>query len=160
MASPCPRCGAIKTESVRHGIFYHLLWNLGYHLRRCSGCNRPRILRRPKSRARFEDEPALNSGTDSSPASSAKPSVSGRAMESDPDSPESESAEAGASDKEEQGATQVAVDWEESPNEYGCCPKCGSIQYRRSRRSAFEKMIGRPRMARCLKCFHRFPYPE
>src|SRR5690348_15103844 len=46
METPCPRCGTLKTESVRHGILYNTLWKLGYHLRRCSFCNRKRLLRR------------------------------------------------------------------------------------------------------------------
>ena len=160
MISPCPRCGEVKTESVRHGILYHLLWKLGYHLRRCSRCNRPRALRRPKSRAHFEEESILNTGTDSFLESDLGPSGFERNMRSGAAYPRNEPAETGSSRNEDQGATQVAAAWEESSSEYGCCPRCGSTQYRRSRRSAFEKMIGRPRMARCRRCFHRFPYPE
>ncbi len=46
MASPCPRCGTTKTESVRHGFIYNTPWNMGYHLRRCSFCNRWRLFKR------------------------------------------------------------------------------------------------------------------
>ena len=46
MASPCPRCGTTKTESVRHGFIHDKLWNMGYHLRRCSFCNRWRLFKR------------------------------------------------------------------------------------------------------------------
>src|ERR1017187_1818671 len=46
MASPCPRCGTTKTESVRHGFIHDTLWKMGYHLRRCSFCNRRRLFKR------------------------------------------------------------------------------------------------------------------
>ncbi len=38
METPCPKCGTLKTESVRHGLIYKFLWSMGYHLRRCSFC--------------------------------------------------------------------------------------------------------------------------
>ena len=44
METPCPRCGTTKTESVRHGFIYNTLWKMGYHLRRCSFCNRRRFI--------------------------------------------------------------------------------------------------------------------
>jgi hypothetical protein len=54
----------------------------------------------------------------------------------------------------------VAVAPEED-EEYGFCPKCMSTAYRRTRRRWYEKwLLKRPRMARCLKCNHRFPYPH
>ena len=31
MTSPCPRCGATRTDSVIHGAMYKLVWTLGYH---------------------------------------------------------------------------------------------------------------------------------
>ena len=42
----------------------------------------------------------------------------------------------------------------------GCCPACGSASYRRSHRTALERLLSRPRMARCQQCRTRFPYPE
>jgi hypothetical protein len=42
----------------------------------------------------------------------------------------------------------------------GRCPFCGSTSYRRSRRSALEHLLLRPKMARCRHCRHRFPYPK
>jgi hypothetical protein len=47
MASPCKKCGATKTEPVRHDWAYHLVDALGYRLRECSNCRRKRIV--PKS---------------------------------------------------------------------------------------------------------------
>jgi hypothetical protein len=52
----------------------------------------------------------------------------------------------------------------EAPEEidnFGFCPKCMSTLYRRTRRRWYEKwLLKRPKMARCLKCDHRFPYPH
>ena len=49
---------------------------------------------------------------------------------------------------------------ENEVDDYRLCPKCGSTLYRRSRRRWYERLMSRPRMARCLKCDHRFPYPR
>jgi hypothetical protein len=40
------------------------------------------------------------------------------------------------------------------------CPACGSTDYRRSRRTTLERVLLRPKMARCRKCRTRFPYPK
>ena len=40
------------------------------------------------------------------------------------------------------------------------CPACGSTSYRRSRRTTLERILLRPRMARCRNCRKRFPYPK
>jgi ribosomal protein L37AE/L43A len=40
------------------------------------------------------------------------------------------------------------------------CPVCGSTAYRRSRRTILERILLRPRMARCRNCRKRFPYPK
>jgi len=40
------------------------------------------------------------------------------------------------------------------------CPFCGSTKYRRSRRSAAERLLFRPKMARCSHCRKRFPLPD
>ena len=39
------------------------------------------------------------------------------------------------------------------------CPNCGVRKYRRSRRRWYEHLVGRPPMARCRVCDHRFPNP-
>jgi hypothetical protein len=43
---------------------------------------------------------------------------------------------------------------------YRICTRCGSALYRRSRRRWLERVLNRPKMARCLKCGNRFPYPQ
>jgi len=47
-----------------------------------------------------------------------------------------------------------------SNQETGRCPFCGSGNYRRSRRTAAERLLFRPKMARCSHCRKRFPFPE
>jgi transcription elongation factor Elf1 len=47
-----------------------------------------------------------------------------------------------------------------SNQETGRCPSCGSANYRRSRRTAAERLLFRPKMARCSHCRRRFPFPE
>ena len=47
-----------------------------------------------------------------------------------------------------------------SSQESGRCPYCGSSNYRRSRRTAAERLLFRPKMARCGHCRKRFPFPE
>jgi transcription elongation factor Elf1 len=47
-----------------------------------------------------------------------------------------------------------------SNQESGRCPFCGSAKYRRSRRTAAERLLFRPKMARCSHCRKRFPLPE
>jgi hypothetical protein len=47
-----------------------------------------------------------------------------------------------------------------SNRESSRCPFCGSTAYRRSRRSAAERLLLRPKMARCSHCRKRFPLPE
>ena len=47
-----------------------------------------------------------------------------------------------------------------SNQESGRCPYCGSTNYRRSRRTAAERLLFRPKMARCSHCRKRFPFPE
>jgi predicted nucleic acid-binding Zn-ribbon protein len=41
-----------------------------------------------------------------------------------------------------------------------CCPACGSTAYRRSHRTTGERLLLRPKMARCQQCRKRFPYPK
>ena len=46
MSSPCPRCGATRTDSVPHSPLYNLAWAVGYRLCRCSRCRLPRFMRK------------------------------------------------------------------------------------------------------------------
>ena len=158
MVTPCPRCGHTKTESVRHGFIYNKLWDMGYHLRRCSFCERLRIFKRSRNQRHPDDwtaeELTAHFNRKIAEAKGKLPVVvKGYAETMNPNSTE-KPGERGA------GRNAVAVDVAEETDDYRLCPRCGSTIYRRSRRRWWEKLIGRPRMARCLKCNHRFPYPH
>jgi len=71
-------------------------------------------------------------------------------IDSPKEAPELDSRVEASSDE----VAEVATDVEDGY----CCPKCGSTLFRRSRRRWYERLIRRPKMARCLKCDHRFPY--
>ena len=46
------------------------------------------------------------------------------------------------------------------PPVQGACPKCGKIDYRRSRRLFWERLIFRGPMVRCRSCRARYPLPR
>lgn len=163
MASPCPRCGHTKTESIRHGFIHDMLWNRGYHLRRCSFCNRWRLFRRadptqrhPDDMTREElqeyfDQQIAKSLGKISPAPSATPEAN---MTSD-------STEQPREFQAEENSSSIGLaEKTEEIEDYRLCPKCGSPIFRRSHRRWYEKLMGRRKMARCMKCDHRFPYPH
>jgi hypothetical protein len=163
MATPCPRCGATKTESARHGIVYRTLWRMGYHLRRCSFCNRPRLFKRAdpgrphpddmtheQLRDYYDKKVAEAGGTTRWTAQSSSPR----------EAPVDSSIKAVPVVAKASTSVGVAQAAEEVEEEYPCCPKCGSESFRRSRRKFYERWLHRPRMARCRTCGHRFPYPH
>jgi len=112
---------------------YKLAKSLGYRLRKCARCRRPRLL--PS-----QPKPAREKGTE--PAELEGPAKSAETDEliDLPEAADSEE-EAGAKDPDS-------------------CPRCGSKDYRRSRRRSYERLIGRPPMARCRACRYRFPFPQ
>jgi hypothetical protein len=172
METPCPRCGTLKTESVRHGFIYNTLWKLGYHLRRCSFCNRRRLVARgDRNRPHPNDLTAeeLTEHFNRRIASSlrregADSGVIVRHMTADsalpPPAPVTVPKAVVAAPNITEYASAVGVAEIETKDDYGLCPKCGNSKYRRSRRRWYERLLDRPRMARCLKCTHRFPYPD
>ena len=162
MASPCPRCGATKTESVRHGFIHDKLWNMGYHLRRCSSCHRRRLFKRAHPDQPHPDDMTVEELRESFERQIAKSlekehtdlKATGGKMASD--SPE-KARELGAQPIGSSIGVAVAP---AEVEDYRLCPKCGSTLYRRSRRRWYERLVRRPKMARCLKCDHRFHYPH
>jgi hypothetical protein len=148
MATPCPRCGTTKTESVRHGFIYHRLWEMGYHLRRCSFCNRKRLFKRADRTQPHPDDMTAEQLTEefNRKIAESKGQAYGAA----------ERHRGNMASKSSASVAEVVGEIDD----YRLCPKCGSTVYRRSRRRWYEKMLKRPRMARCLKCEHRFPYPR
>jgi hypothetical protein len=161
MVSACPRCGARKTESVRHGLIYKTLWKMGYNLRRCSYCNRRRLFKRGHRHGPHPHDMTREQLEDyySRKIAEASGSVSAHAETPRPETAP-ESAEGSVGRETLETATSVHVtEAHQEGGDYHCCPKCGSTFYRRSRRRFFERLLKRPRMARCLRCHHRFPYP-
>jgi len=167
MASPCPRCGASKTESVRHGVFYNLAWGLGYHLRRCSSCNRRRLFKvvdrdRPhpndlsydELQANFDRKIAEAEGEMPKEPTPVRLDTSREVSEATDDFETFDDADL------ELEAPQVEESQETGEKHADvCCPRCTSPLYRRSRRNFIERLLSRPKMARCLRCNHRFPMP-
>jgi hypothetical protein len=162
MESPCPRCGTIKTESVHHGFLYASLWKMGYHLRRCSFCYRKRMFKRQNPTRPHPDDLTmedLQRSFDRKIAQSMgkQSEVSKRNGGNDA----SDSSDEFHSREVREGSSSVGVAEVGPETEgHGVCIKCGNNYYRRSRRRWYEKLLKRPRMARCLKCDHRFPCPR
>jgi len=132
LATPCPKCGATKTESAHHGVLYRVARLFGYRLRVCSRCRRKRFLRRDSFRAGESPEGRTQPAVAGSPAgdvSAGQPPGDG---ESGP----------GSADRR------------------GACPRCGKYDFRRSHRRFWERLIGRGRMVRCRNCRYRFPKPD
>jgi hypothetical protein len=161
MESPCPRCGTTKTESVRHGFIHDKLWNMGYHLRRCACCHRRRLFQRANPGRPHPDDMTVEELRESFDRQIAKSlgkehadlKATGGKMASDsPEKPRGLGAQPIGSSI---GVAEVTDEVED----YRTCPKCGSTLYRRSRRRWYERLVRRPKMARCLRCDHRFHYP-
>ena len=162
MESPCPRCGTVKTESVLHGFIYNTCWSMGYHLRRCSYCNRKRLFKRKdptrphpddltmdQLQASFDRKIAAVSRTEGrNPKISREDVVFTPAQTPPQTNPPPDATTSGVA---------LATD---DVQDYKLCPKCGSTIYRRSRRRWYERWLSRPKMARCLKCGERFRFPR
>ena len=162
MASPCPRCGTTKTESLRHGFIHNMLWNRGYHLRRCSYCNRWRLFKRTDLTQRHPDDMTREELEEQFrrkiAAASEKTSTASKTPEGNMDSSSSEQSRELRAE-----ASTPSIGLAEATDEvddYHLCPECGSTIYHRSRRRWYERLLKRPKMARCMKCDHRFPYPH
>jgi hypothetical protein len=163
VATPCPRCGTTKTESVRHGFIYKTLWDMGYHLRRCSFCNRRRLLKRNPNRPHPNDmspeELSESFNRQIARASGKRYAPPNKGVEQTMTSTSNSSEVPHGDGAPESPTTTAVAEAAGEVQEYRLCPRCGSIRFRRSRRRWYEKLIRRPKMARCLKCDHRFPYP-
>ncbi|MGO8815194.1 MAG: hypothetical protein ACLQVG_11130 [Terriglobia bacterium] len=159
MADPCPRCGTTKTESVRHGFLYTRLWNMGYHLRRCSFCNRKRIFKRHDRNRPHPDDLTAEELTEhfNRKIAEAKGQTYVAVKRENVANSSEESQLLGT--QPQRMPVSVAEATEEI-DDYRLCPNCGSSNYRRSHRRWYEKLLKSPRMARCIKCDTRFPYPR
>ena len=160
MASPCPRCGATKTGHVKRGLARWLLEQFGFRLRICGGCRRYRIFRftrAAKDGGSNHDSshavPDTVNHEERKPPTQQSSQSSGGELSDDPASgdPASEaqaSAVSATSESVRQGAAPRA------------CPECGSTNYRRSRRTSWERARGVPPMVRCRDCRYRFQSPD
>jgi hypothetical protein len=152
---PCPRCGSTRTDSVDHGLVYALVWKCGYRLRRCSRCRSPRFIPR---HIRVDGQIAASHADVSSP---------GGPPPTTPESPPRmrrgiegvDGAVAAATREPLQSQADEMVEPAKPARDPKSCPRCGSKHYHRSRRSFFEHLLLRPKMARCNKCRYRFPHP-
>jgi hypothetical protein len=135
---------------------------MGYHLRRCSFCNRKRILKRLDLNRPHPDDMTAEELTEQFNRKIAEARGHAFAVTK---GHEGNMASKSSEETREPGAHphQSSIGVAESPEEvedYRLCPKCGSAIYRRSRRRWYERMLKRPKMARCMKCDHRFHYPH
>jgi len=162
MASPCPRCGATKTRSARHGLIYNTLWDMGYHLRRCSFCGRRRLFKRAYRNWPHPDDMTheqLQEYYERKLAEASRSASAEPAILRPPLVPRFSRASVGRETLGAPASVSVAEGYGETAH-HGSCPECGSTIYRRSRRRFFERLLKRPKMARCLRCGHRFPHPD
>jgi hypothetical protein len=138
MISPCPKCGATKTDPVPHGVKYDLVWAFGYRLQRCSRCRTARYIPRHRGNSRgsfpVEQEPQR---TLRPPA---EPGTLGTADAS----PEPKEVQVTAGDSSYANLLR--------------CPACGSTKHHRTQRTKLERMLQRPPMGHCERCGKRFPY--
>ena len=140
MSSPCPKCGSTKTDPVRHGLRYKLVWAFGYRLHKCAGCRGPRFLPRHDGKSPH----SLKLGKEA--ATVAHVAEERGALRTAAENPEPKvTKQVTAADSPGRGLRR--------------CPVCGSTQYHRTKRTTLEHLLLRPRMARFENCGLRFPYP-
>ena len=140
MTSPCPRCGETRTDPGRHGPMYRLVWAFGYRLHRCSRCRAARFVPRYRGKSRGSSQ-------------------GGKELAGAPWFAEERRAIGTAEARSEPKEDQVAAA-DSSDRELRRCPACGSTEYHRTHRTKLERLLLRPRRARCEKCRMRFPYPR
>jgi transcription elongation factor Elf1 len=139
MISPCPKCGATKTDPVPHAFKYNLARALGYRLQKCSRCRAarylPRHTRRPDGSSQAGKQPTSAARFGEEPKGLVRPEAS-----------------AGL-----EGRREAAADFPSSDVFH--CPACGSKGYHRTERTTRERILHHPPMARCEICGLRFPHP-
>jgi len=69
-------------------------------------------------------------------------------------------AAAAASEQDGAAASQERPAFHD-PDGFNGCPRCGTLNFRRSRRNWLQKeLLRRPPMVRCNACGYRFPAPQ
>ena len=135
----CPSCGSTKYHRTQRTSMERVL-------------ERPPMARCERCGTRFPYLGDRAKSFDSSKSGDEVASISHEGEEGRGSRTAEESASEGV-DKQETAA-------DSSNRELSCCPFCGSTVYRHSRRSTLERLLLRPRMARCSHCRKRFPFPE
>ena len=110
MTSPCPRCGATRTDSVPHGPMYKLAWAVGYRLCRCSRCRLPRFVRK------HQDESPNSSQLREEAAAGRHSAEETREIAKETFAPK---------------ITKRVASADSSNRGSGCCPVCGGTQCHR-----------------------------
>ena len=135
----CPACGSRQYHRSRRTKLEHLLSRPP--MARCEECMTR--FPYPGPHEKCPDPLKWGGAAATVPRSAGERSVPGMAEESSP------------WEVDEDG---TAAD--DSNGEVSCCPVCDSTSYRRSRRTTWEHFLLRPKMARCQRCWNRFPYPK
>jgi hypothetical protein len=135
----CPVCGSTKYHRTKRTTLEHLL--LRPRMARCEKCGlRFPYPGRPE---KFPDLLKVREPAETVP----RPVEERRAPEM-------------AEESSQPKLTQQVTVVDYSNHGLHRCPVCGSTEYRRSRRTPLERILLRPRMARCRNCRKRFPYPK
>jgi uncharacterized protein with PIN domain len=119
---------------------YKLVRAFGYRLHECARCRAPRFI--PRHNGEF-------------PHSSQR----GKAPVSVPPLAEESGALRTAEESPEPKGSKQVTAADSSDRGLRCCPACGSAEYHRIHRTTLERILSRPKVARCEKCGLRFPYP-
>ena len=137
----CPHCGKSKYHRSKRTTLDRVLLRPGMaHCEVCGG-----RFPYPAHHHHHKSHDPVKSGE--AAATGSHVGEEGRASRASEGSSQAEVAEQGATpDSSNRGSPR--------------CPVCGSPSYRRSRRTTLEKILMRPKMARCRNCRKRFPYPK
>ena len=119
---------------------YKLVWAFGYRLHECARCRRPRFI--PRHDGKSPDSSQL-----------------GKEPVGAPPFAEERGALRTAEENPEPKVTKQVTAADSSERGLRRCPACGSTEYHRTKRTTLERILLRPRMARCEKCGLRFPIP-
>ena len=137
MEIPCKRCGAVKTERI-YGIEDQLARLFGYKARECGGCRRLRWI------------PLEPNGREAHPPARRRHR---RRKEASVVSGSGAVAVAASPGRRSEGLPENSADDDPEPIR---CPQCGTDRVRPSRRTFFERLLGKGKMMRCRKCGKRF----
>jgi DNA-directed RNA polymerase subunit M/transcription elongation factor TFIIS len=134
----CPACGSTKHHRTERSTLERMLGRPP--MARCEKCGK----RFPYSKPRVGSPDSKPSGQTSASRGRMRGERSGSGSMEGTAQPRADNAGSIADSSEEESSR---------------CPFCGSTAYRRSRRTTAERLLLRPKMARCSHCRKRFPFP-